>query len=367
VPLVSLVNQVTGNYYTVEVNTEVPIELLEVLLKNELKKNNILSDFEYGVYDCTHDKIIYGNYISSSNSAKYFKPNTKFPKWDNKSSYFFGVYFPKKSIDLFSQSGVWIFSSIVLLIVCFFFAYSVFIILKQKRLSEIQTDFVNNMTHEFKTPISAIQITNDLLKKPAVYQSPELMEKYTSIIKTEVLRIKDQIEKVLKVAILEKEKIEYNIEPSDIHQCINNAISGISILLNLQQGKIEVSLTAVNSIILGDKIHLTNIFYNLFENAIKYSNQQPSILIKTENHNDTLIISIKDNGIGIKKEHLKRIFTKFYRIPTGNIHNVKGFGIGLYYVKCILKVHKGSINVQSELGKGTIIRIILPVLKKFHS
>jgi two-component system, OmpR family, phosphate regulon sensor histidine kinase PhoR len=361
VPLESIVTQISGNYYVVQVNAEIPTELLEFLLKKELQKRNVLSDFEYGIYNCSTSKMVYGNYISFTRKS-IPETHINLPTWKN-DSYYFGVYFPEKNSYLFNQSGVWIFFSLVLLMVCFFFSYSIFVILKQKRLSEIQKDFINNMTHEFKTPISTIQITNEIIKKPFIFSSPDLIRKYTSIIDNETYRLKEHIERVLQVAVLEKGKTGCDFTKTDLHNCINEAISGVSLLLNTKQGEIISNYSASHSMVIADKSHLTNVFFNLIDNSVKYTYGIPHIKITTENQKENIVITITDNGIGINQEHLKKIFSKFYRIPTGNIHNVKGFGIGLYYVKCILKMHKGKIIAQSEPGKGTTFYLYLPYIQ----
>lgn len=358
VPLDGLVKQLSGNYYVVSLNGEICTEILEVLLRKEFEKRNILSDFEYGIYNCSTNKMLYGKYISIQNNSPK-KKTVELPVWKN-DSYYFGVYFPNKANDLINQMGVWIFFSCVLLFVCFFFAYTTFVILRQKRLSDIQKDFINNMTHEFKTPISTIQITSDLLKKPDVVNDPSYIERYVSIIQQEARRLKDHVERVLQAAVFDKE-IKYNFEPINIHECIGDAVRSIGFVAEKKGGQIQVQPNAKVQEVYADKSHLSNVFFNLLDNALKYAKDTPFVQITTENKPKSIVIKIADNGIGIRKEDLRRIFDKFYRVPTGDLHNVKGFGLGLYYVYHIIRIHKGKIEVKSEIGKGTLFTITLPL------
>lgn len=361
IPLESMVYQVSGNYYVVTINGEIKTCLLEFQLKKELEKRNLLVDFEYGVYSCQTQRMIYGNYVSFEKN-KAPNGHKQLPVWQN-DKFYFGVYFPNKSGDIIYQMGLWLFFSSLLLVVCFFFSYSLVVILKQKRLSEIQKDFINNMTHEFKTPISTIQVTTELLKKPAVNKQPELMENYLSIIQYETSRLKGHVEHVLQAAVLDKDKIHLNLEKTDVHECIKAAMNSLELLLTTKQGKITTAFNAERSNVLGDQIHLTNVLYNLLDNALKYSNSSPEVTISTENQKDKLCIKIRDNGIGINREHLRKIFDKFYRVPTGNVHNVKGFGLGLYYVRTIIKSHKGTIQASSKPHEGTEFIITLPLFR----
>jgi two-component system phosphate regulon sensor histidine kinase PhoR len=244
--------------------------------------------------------------------------------------------------------------------VIIFFGYTLFIILKQKRLSEIQKDFINNMTHEFKTPISTIAVATEVLKDPAILNQPERLLNYSSIIEKENSRLKQQVERVLQVARLDKEDFGLKKEILDVHQIIQDAIKNTSMTLQEKQGRIVCDLSAIEREVPVDKLHLTNVIQNLIDNAIKYCKTIPEITIKTTNELKRLVIEVHDNGIGISAENQKRIFQKFFRVPTGNVHDVKGFGLGLSYVKTIVEVHGGNIKVESELGKGSVFRIYLP-------
>lgn len=357
-PAMNPVKQVSTNYFIVMVNGEVDASLLEFLLRSEFEKRNIKVDFEYGVYDCTSEKMKYGDYVPLQ-TAREKVTNKKLPAW-NHYAYYFGVQFPNREAHLINQLGIWSFSTVVLLVVIVFFGYTLFVILKQKRLSEIQKDFINNMTHEFKTPISTIAVSTEVLKDPNIVHQPERLLNYTTIIEKENSRLKQQVERVLQMARLDKEDIGLKKELVDVHQIIQDAIRNTSGALHEKNGTISCALTATKHSIEADKLHLTNVLYNLIDNAIKYCKTLPNILIRTSDVNKNLLIEIVDNGIGISPDNQKRVFQKFYRVPTGNVHDVKGFGIGLNYVKSIIETHKGNISLESELGKGCNFKITLP-------
>lgn len=358
-PAMNPVKQVSTNYFIVMVNGEVDAGLLEFLLRSEFEKRNVKADFEYGVYDCTSEKMKYGDYVPLQ-TAKEKVTSKKLPAW-NHYAYYFGVQFPNREAQLINQMGIWSFSSVVLLVVIIFFGYTLFVILKQKRLSEIQKDFINNMTHEFKTPISTIAVSTEVLKDPNIVHQPERLLNYTTIIEKENTRLKQQVERVLQMARLDKEDIGLKKEIVDVHQVIQDAIRNTSGSLQEKHGSISCDLQATQHTIEADKLHLTNVLYNLIDNAIKYCKTAPQILLRTSDAHKNLMLEIQDNGIGISPEDQKRVFQKFYRVPTGNVHDVKGFGIGLNYVKSIIEAHKGNVRLESELGSGSTFRISLPL------
>lgn len=353
------IRQLSTNYFIVMVNSEINASLLEFLLRSEFEKRSIEADFEFGIYDCHSERMVYGNYVPLQTAKDKINPAKSLPAWANQ-GYHFGVQFPKREAHIINQMGIWSFSTLVLVLVIIFFAYTLFVILKQKRLSEIQKDFINNMTHEFKTPISTIAVATEVLKDPAIRNQPERLLNYSTIIEKENARLKQQVERVLQVARLDKEDFGLKKEILDIHQVIQDAIRNTSMTLQEKQGTIVCDLSAIEREVPADKLHLTNVIQNLIDNAIKYCKNIPEITIKTTNELKRLVIEVHDNGIGISAENQKRIFQKFFRVPTGNVHDVKGFGLGLSYVKTIVEVHGGNIKVESELGKGSVFRIYLP-------
>ena len=353
------VKQISTNYYVVMVNSDIDANLLEFLLRSEFEKRNIQADFEYGIYDCTHEKMVYGNYVKLSDKVSKREQNPNLPKWVN-AGYYFGVQFPNREAQILNQMGIWSFSSAVLLIVIVFFGYTLFVILKQKRLSEIQKDFINNMTHEFKTPISTIAVSTEVLKDSNIVQQPERLLQYATIIENENKRLKQHVERVLQMAKLDKEDVGLKRETVNLHEIIQEVVQSIDLALQERQGSIQLNLNAPSSNLTADRHHLTNVIFNLLDNAIKYCISKPSITIQTELNAGTLSLTVEDNGIGISDENKRRIFQKFYRVPTGNVHDVKGFGLGLHYVKQIVEAHRGRITVASEAGKGCAFTILLP-------
>jgi two-component system phosphate regulon sensor histidine kinase PhoR len=267
--------------------------------------------------------------------------------------HYFGVIFPSKSAIILKQLDFWIYSSIIILFIAIFFSYTVFVLLQQKRLSEVKNDFINNMTHEFKTPISTINLSADVLSDPQIATQPDRMKQYVEIIRNENDRLRSQVEKVLQIATLNPKKVKIKHEDVDVHKIIMTAAKSLELRVHDEEGELTVNLTAGQHHISGDHVHLSNIIYNLMDNAIKYTERAPQITIFTRNHGDDFVLSISDNGVGISSQHQKMIFDKFYRVPTGDRHNVKGFGLGLFYVKTMVHALKGKIEVRSVLGVGS--------------
>lgn len=357
-PSVNPVKQVSTNYFVVTVNSEVNASTVEYLLRTEFEKRNLIVDFEYGVYDCSSHRMLYGNYVPLKNTSGK-TTDRKFPAWIGQ-GYHFGVQFPNREAHLLNQMGIWSFSSVVLLVVIVFFAYTLFVILRQKRLSEIQKDFINNMTHEFKTPISTIALSAEVLKSPEIMSQPDRMAGYVSLIEKENQRLRHHVERVLQMAHMDREVI-FTRECVELHEVIREAIGHLTLPDGRAIGNITLYAGATNACVNGDRLHLTNVFNNLFDNAVKYCQESPEITIRTSNNRGFVTVDVSDNGIGIGREHHKRVFQKFYRVPTGNIHDVKGFGLGLSYVKTIVEGHGGSIVLESDGGKGSTFRLQFPV------
>ncbi len=356
------IHQLGSDYYVVNVNDVIDANILEHYLEEEFSKINLNIDYEYGIYDCSSDQMVYGNYISHKNIDISEPMSDDLPTWDDQ-IYYFGVRFPTKSTYLASQMDIWIFSSAILLVVFIFFGYTLFVILKQKRLSEVQRDFINNMTHEFKTPISTIAVSADLVSNPKVLHQPDTVLKYAQIIKGQNQRLKNQIDKVLQMALMDKGKPKLSKEMVNLHEIIQEAVQNFN-LKTQAEPQIKCELQATRPTIEADRVHLTNIIYNLLDNATKYVEGEPKILIRTKEQGRQIVFSIQDNGIGIPKEHQRKIFDKFFRVPTGNIHNVKGFGLGLNYVRLMVKKHHWKIRLESEVQKGSTFSIHIPISKQ---
>ena len=236
-------------------------------------------------------------------------------------------------------------------------------LLRQKKLSEIKSDFINNMTHEFKTPLATISLAVDALKNEKVVGDKDKTNYFTGVIKEENKRMNKQVETILQAALLDKQKVQLNLKNSSAHELITSALNNIALPIEEKNGKLTYNLDATKDLIMADEVHFTNFINNLLDNAVKYSKENPQIKLTTSNIGNSLKIKIEDNGIGMNKETLNRIFEKFYRAHTGNVHNVKGFGLGLSYVKSMVEAHRGTIKTESTLGKGSCFIITLPLAK----
>ncbi len=234
-------------------------------------------------------------------------------------------------------------------------------LLNQKKLSEIKSDFINNMTHEFKTPLATISLAVDALKNEKVQADAAKAKYFTGIIKEENIRMNKHVETILQAALMEKQELQLNLSPLHVHEIIQYTLDNYRLQLESQDGNIQLLLNAKNDLINGDEVHFSNLISNLVDNAIKYSEDKPEIKISTHSTKNYLVIRVEDNGIGMSKESVKRIFEKFYRAHTGNLHNVKGFGLGMSYVKTVIDAHKGKIKVESTLGKGSVFTVEVPL------
>ncbi len=336
---------------------------LDSLLKIELANKGIDIEYLYGILDQNSDSLIYA---AEANGAQDLLQSdlrvTLFPNDIIGNINYLIVHFPEQQIYLIRKTWLSLIMGLILiLIVVFCFAYALFTIIRQKKLSSVKNDFINNMTHEFKTPISTISLATEALQDQAVVQSPGVRERYLKIIDTENQRLSRQVEKVLQIASLEKEDFELKIENVDVHKTIEKALENIALQVEKKGGSITTDFSANSKLIPADEHHLTNIIYNLLDNANKYSIKPPQINITTSDEpGKGILIRIIDNGIGMTKEVVNRIFDKFYRKPTGNLHDVKGFGLGLSYVKTLVEAHGGNIDVKSALGKGSVFEIFLP-------
>lgn len=352
--------QVSTNYYAVLLNSDINPNVLEFLLQTEFEKRNIKADFEYGIYDCSQECMVYGKFVSNG-AIKRDLDLSNLPKLAN-TSYYFGVRFPDRELQLVNQMGIWTFSSLVLLVVIIFFAYALFVIFRQRRLSEIQKDFINNMTHEFKTPLSTIALSAEVLRQQAYQPQPDRMLNYTSIIEQETNRMRQHLERMLQIARLDKADIQLKREAIDIHELIKDTVTSMQPILNEKNSSVVFSFESKQATVSGDRHHLTNIIFNVLDNAIKYTFVQPEVTITTATQGKGMVLQIKDNGIGISSEHQKKVFQKFYRVPTGNVHTVKGFGLGLSYVKQVVEAHNGTVSMISELNRGSLLTIYLPAV-----
>lgn len=359
-PLVfNVVDQVSPDYFIVQINDHIESVVLEHFLRVEFEKRNIITDFEYGLYDCMHDTVMSYHYVQMSGSNETFDPVMNFPPL-TRENYYFGVYFPHRNKYLTSQLSIWILSSLVLLCVLVFLGYVVFVILRQKRLSEVQKDFVNNMTHEFKTPLATIQLSAEVLKNPDIINKPQRLLNYATIIDNEASQLALQVERVLQMAHAEKGEIQLRKEQIVWQDLLRDVSNNFEHMLLKNEAKIRLDMPEQAVVFSGDKLHLKNAVSNLVDNALKYAAENPEITIRLKESHREIRVEVSDNGIGIDKAHQKMLFRRFYRVPTGNIHDVKGFGLGLNYVRIIARAHGGEANCNSKVGKGSIFSLIFP-------
>jgi len=380
--LYGAVKQQTSNYFTVELEDTLHPNLLERILKTEFYNQNIKEDFRYGIYDCFSDSIVYGNYIRFVNDSIFVTQTSKEKEESttkknlqeklNEDVHYFSVVFPNRvnqSIENTPDTVTsWYYLFAIAFLVLGFFIYTLNIILKQKKLSDIKTDFINNMTHELKTPISTIRLSSETLLSEYENMDSEKLLKYSSIIYKENKRLEQQVERVLNVAKLDKGEVKFENTVFDIHEVIEEAKDNLEYnQLEELNGKIILEINGENCLVYGDEVHITNVIYNLLDNAIKYCTKVPHITISSKNIKNKFQLTVADNGKGIAKDNQKYLFDKFYRIPTGNLHDVKGFGLGLFYVKSIVEKMNGEVSVKSILGKGSSFMITLPLNNKSNT
>ncbi len=365
-PTANLIDQVSSNYYVVNINNMFDATTLEYYLQKSFENQGMREDFQYGIFDCSSNQMVTGRIIKYKKSTVLGQGgqlNEPLPAHnDSDFIYYFGVRFPDKSANLLSNMWIVVAFTALMLITVAFFIYAMFVILRQKQLSEQQRDFINNMTHEFKTPISTINISTDVFLNNETIRADPRLNRYAGIIKEQVLRLNTQVEKVLQLAKIERDHIELHLETIDLAELIRSISPSIELKVHEREGGVlDLDLPHGPVLVSADRLHLTNILHNLVDNGVKYSRGAPIISIMLEKTGKRAVLTVQDQGIGIAKEHQKRVFDKFYRVPTGNVHNVKGFGLGLFYVKKMCREHHWKLQLQSEPGKGTTMEITMPV------
>jgi two-component system phosphate regulon sensor histidine kinase PhoR len=337
-------------------------EVLKTYLRRELDNKNMRISFNYAII--AGDSIVEGDFsdFNDADSTQIFKvalfPNDIFQR-DLK----LAVYFPDvKHIYGKKMPGLMLLSLIFTFVILLTFSLSIYFILRQKKISKMKSDFINNMTHEFKTPIATISVAADSITNEKVISDNEKVKYFAGMIKKENLRMNKQVEKILQIARLDKKDFEFHFQTVDAHELIMKAVQSVELQIEKREGHLEINLNAVNKVITTDPVHFTNVVYNLLDNAVKYSTGEPKIKISTTNAATGLLLSVEDKGIGMNKAIQSKIFERFYRQTSGNVHNVKGFGLGLSYVKAIVDANKGYVNVKSEPGKGSKFEVFVPFL-----
>ncbi len=362
-----ILDDIMGGLFELEIykgiEERIDTSKLDSMLKSEFELKGIKAKFYYGVYNKLHQPEVIGpealiyseNIVSAGYKAQLF-PND--PITDPN---FLRLWFPNQSRYLLSRMWLMLATSAALLVVIMFlFSFSIRTIYRQKKLSEIKNDFINNMTHELKTPIATISLACEALHDPDMRKSERAVENYVGMIRDENKRLGILVENVLRTSVFEQGEMKLRLQPIDLHQTILQVIANIDIQVKKRHGEIITHLDASHAIIEGDQLHITNVVYNLIDNAIKYSENKPVVEIFTRDEVNGVAIAFRDFGIGISKENQAKVFDKLYRVPTGNIHNVKGFGLGLSYVKGVVEMHGGRAEVESELKKGSTFTIHLP-------
>ena len=336
-------------------------KLVDSLLNSELLSRGIKAKYQYGVFDYDGNELFVDSVVNINKIRQSGFYAQLFPNDVMETPHFLTILFPHKKRYLLKTMWLMLSTSVLLLIiiVCTF-TFTIQTIFKQKKLSEVKNDFISNMTHELKTPISTISLACEALSDKDMSGSEHVRGNYISMISQENKRLGLLVESVLKSATWDKGDLKLKKEEFDLHQTINAVVDNILIQVESKSGTISKVLSASKSTIKADQVHITNLINNLLDNANKYSPEKPEISISTENYKEGILLVVADNGQGIKRENLTKVFEKFYRVPTGNVHNVKGFGLGLNYVKAIIERHGGEISASSVYGKGTKFNIYIP-------
>jgi len=330
-----------------------------------LRESGIALDYIYGVISLEDDSLRiekpsgYSAELKNSEFKASLFPHDLFAVPN-----ILALYFPDHDVYMLKQIGPLLSSTILfMLIIVFCFIYTIRTIILQKAFGRLMVEFINNMTHEFKTPISSISLACEAIAKPEIISNQDKVARYSRMIKDENSRMRSQVEKILQMAMLENKDFDLELVEIDAHEIINRAVQNIAIQVENRSGKITKVLEAKNHWLKADAVHLSNIIHNLLDNAIKYSPDKPVVTISTRDTADGLIIGFQDKGIGISEKSKKQVFDKYYRVPTGNIHDIKGFGLGLSYVKLMAEAHGGSVRLDSEPGRGTLVELRFPALK----
>ena len=358
-PAQNPVQKVANDYYIVNIDNDFEPDILEFYLRTEFKKMNITTDFEYAMYNCQSDEMVYGNYISFSEKGKV-KQSVYFPKHKNL-VYYFAVRFPNETSYLFSSMRFWFILSIALILILLIYVYSIFTLLQQKKYSELQRDFINNMTHEFKTPLSSILIASKYLIEQNPIKQDKKLHTYTDIIINQSNKLNNHIEKILNIAKSDYTPLELKKEIIFIVPIIEETIENIR--LKYPEGVVKIETDSTEYQIETDVFHFNNLVYNLLDNAVKYCAEKPDITIEIALENQVLKLAFIDNGIGIGAKNISFIFDKFYRAPNEKSNEVNGFGLGLYYVKEICSLQNWKIKAENNAAKGITVTLSIPYKK----
>jgi two-component system phosphate regulon sensor histidine kinase PhoR len=355
------VELVTNSYYIVTVDALIDFELLKFHLKEELKKHQIYTDFEFAINNPASGRLEQKTMITARGTEQ---PSSYiFPEGTNPDTYYFALHFPDRSPYFHARLSVWYLFTGLLVVVILFFGYTLSVIIRQRQLSQIQKDFINNLTHELKTPISSIALSAKVISEEKILKNPKRLFEYAQIIQNQNNRMKENVEKVLNLASLEKNKLHLNREKIELNEFLKQVTENFKHSDAGKKATITLDIAKKQTYIIADKFHFSNLVINILENSVKYCDKEPKIRIDIRKIKNQLQIQFTDNGIGISKKYRKKIFNRFYRVPTGNVHNVKGFGLGLDYVRKIVKAHKWEIKVDENPEGGSIFTLLIPQRK----
>ncbi|MFI5152494.1 MAG: sensor histidine kinase [Chitinophagales bacterium] len=357
--LQELISNPGSDYYLFKADTIPHKDSLTYYLQREFEDFNVLTDVKLGAYSAIEKKYIYEEYIPTTASKYAVQPVSDLPVFEENYDHIL-LYFPHRYNYILGEMDFWIISSAALSLTLVGLAFSLFYFYRQKFLAEIQKDFVNNFTHEFKTPLAVMKIAADVLARDNIIQQPDRLFRYSAIIQNQTEHLQVQVERLLKASALENRKLPIEKESISAQELIEQALNKVQPLVDQKNAKVELKMQDEKAHIQADLAHLELAVVNVLENALKYSDN-PHIVVETGKEDLEFFISIKDNGVGIEKRYQKNIFKKFYRIPTGNVHNVKGFGLGLNFVKRIIDAHDGKIRVNSLPGIGTEFKLMIPL------
>jgi two-component system phosphate regulon sensor histidine kinase PhoR len=349
------IKKLSSNFFLATTESALDSKKIDSLIKKEFLLRSLDVDYELGIYDAEDDTLVYGNYVAATQKKLTDDDASVLPSGSIVKN--FAVYFPRKKSYLAAELDIWIFSTAVLLLMSGFFAYAIASLLQERKFSELKNDFINNMTHEFKTPVTNIGIAAEILKKKTQDDS----QPYVDILVKENEKLRKKIDQVLLGASVDQFK-HPALEQLDLHQLILDCAEAFQFKVNQRNGVIHLEFNASDSTIIGDRELLSLALSNLIDNAEKYSTQNPKIIVRTQDQGNGIEIRIVDNGIGISSSMTKKVFEKFFRVPSGDVHNAKGFGLGLNFVKQVIRTHKGRVDLMSELNQGTEVRIVLPKL-----
>lgn len=364
-PSEDIVRQQSSNYFIVNIESEINALRLEELMQKELVRLSLDVPFEYAIFDCTSDRMAYGARCEPTTETQPEEAVTKasYLPPDENLLYYFGVKFPERTGYLWEKMQVVFFFTAVLLLTVTFFIFSMIVILRQRRLAGMQKDFIDNMTHEFKTPLSTIRIAAGVFQRDERIAADSRLSRYATLIHEQYERLNNQVEKVLQISRIEKGNFEIKKERVDLTELLPPLLSGITVRAEEQGGTLKTRIPEGGLMVNADPVHLSNILHNLLDNAVKYGGDNPQITIGGRQKKDELHLYVADEGPGISKEHQDRLFEKFYRVPTGDVHDVKGFGLGLFYVHQICRAHGWQIRVESQEGEGTTFYLRMPLLR----